>query len=274
MTAVEHASGRSRPDSVFYISMAAAVGVVTFIGFSRSFYLKSVFHAPPELSALMVAHGLAFTTWVAVLMTQTGFVAAGRRDLHRRLGGAGIALAGLMVVLGLWLAIDALRRGFAPVGAPPAPVFFAIPFFDMIAFAAVIAMGYANRRRLDWHKRLMILSNAALMDAAFARFPLDAIEKGGAPLYFLLADLFVVAMAVYDGRTLKRIHPATLWAGGIVIASQVIRLAVSGTAAWASFAGWLAGQLQGFSAFPQRALCPLRGGASQKGQAARPAMMS
>jgi len=198
MTAVEHGSRPSRPDSGFYPAMAGAIALAVFIGFSRSFYLKSVFHAPPELSSLMV-------------------------------------------VLGIWLAIDALRRGYSPDGAPPPVIFFAIPFFDMVAFATIITMGIANRTRFDWHKRLMILSNAALLDAAFARFPFDAIEKGGAPVYFLLADLVIVAMAIYDWRQTKRVHPATLWAGGIVVGSQILRLAVAGTAIWASFAMWLAG---------------------------------
>lgn len=241
MSATDQVSRRTRPDSVFYTSMAAAIGLTVFIGFSRSFYLKPVFHAPPELSPLMVVHGLAFTAWIFVLITQTGFVATGRRDLHRRLGAAGAALAALMVVLGIWLAIDALRRGFSPVGAPPPVVFFAIPFFDMIAFAALIIMGIANRAQFDWHKRLMILSNVALVDAAIARFPIDAIATGGAPVFFLLSDLFILAMAIYDWRTLRRIHPATLWAGGILVGSQIFRLVIGFTPLWASFATWLAG---------------------------------
>lgn len=241
MAAVEHSSRPARPDSIFYPAMAAGIALAVFVGFSRSFYLKSVFHAPPELSPLMIVHGLAFTAWIGVLIAQTGFVAVGRRDLHRRLGVAGAALAALMVVLGIWLAIDALRRGFSPVGAPPPVIFFAIPFFDMVAFAAIFTMGIANRRRLDWHKRLMIVSNAALLDAAFARFPFDAIEKGGAPVYFLLADLVIVAMAIYDWYRTRHVHPATLWGGGIVVGSQILRLVIGGTALWASFAMWLAG---------------------------------
>ncbi|HEX7777297.1 MAG TPA: hypothetical protein VF449_12295, partial [Parvibaculum sp.] len=115
MTAIQHSARASRTDSIFYPSMAAAVALAAFIGFSRSFYLKPVFHAPPELSALMLVHGLVFTSWCALLIAQTGFVAAGRHDLHRRLGVAGVALAAAMIVLGLWLAVDALRRGFSPV---------------------------------------------------------------------------------------------------------------------------------------------------------------
>lgn len=241
MTTVDESTRRKRPDSVFYTSMAAAIALTVFIGFSRSFYLKPVFHAPPELSTLMVVHGLAFTAWIGVLIAQTGFVASGRRDLHRRLGVAGAGLAALMVILGVWLAIDALQRGFTPAGGPPPSVFFAIPFFDMVAFAILISMGIANRTRLDWHKRLMILSNVVLVDAAIARFPIDAIATGGAPAFLLLSDLFILAMAIYDWRMLKRIHPATLWAAGIVLASQVVRLAIGGTAIWTSFAGWLAG---------------------------------
>ena len=39
----------------------------------------------------------------------------------------------------------------------------------------------------------------------------------------------------------RRLHPATLWAGLAVLASQPFRLWVSGTAAWLAFARWATG---------------------------------
>jgi hypothetical protein len=40
---------------------------------------------------------------------------------------------------------------------------------------------------------------------------------------------------------LKKVHPATLWGGLFLIASQPLRLLVTATSTWTSFAGWLTG---------------------------------
>lgn len=239
MAIAANAARPVRSDSIFFPLMAVAMALTVFAGFSRSFYLKSVFHAPPVLSTLMIVHGLVFTSWIALLITQTGLVAVNRRDLHRTLGAAGIAIAAAMVVLGTWLAIDALRRGEAPHGAPSAVIFFAIPVFSIVAFAILAGAGIANRTRPAWHKRFMILGTGAMLSAAVARLPLGFIENNGPPVFFAVSDVFIMFMALYDAATLKRVHPATLWGAAVVIGSQVVSLALGGTSAWAALAVWL-----------------------------------
>ncbi|HSC60205.1 MAG TPA: hypothetical protein VLC29_03160 [Rhizomicrobium sp.] len=241
MTTIAGNMRARRSDSIFFPTMALAMALTVFVGFARSWFLKPVFHAPPELSALMVVHGAVFTAWIAILIAQTSLVANNRRDLHMKLGVAGFCVAALMLVLGTLLAVDALKRGFTPVGAPPPPVFFAIPIGDMVAFIPMLALGWRNRRRPDYHKRYMILATALLLDAAVARIPLGFIESGGIVVAFVLADAFILLTALYDVATQRRVHPATLMGGAIIIASQVLRLLIGGTAAWQHFAMWLAG---------------------------------
>jgi hypothetical protein len=52
--------------------------------------------------------------------------------------------------------------------------------------------------------------------------------------------LFLVAIAVYDFRTRGRLHPATLWGGLFLVASQPLRLLIGVSAPWSAFAAWLA----------------------------------
>ena len=42
--------------------------------------------------------------------------------------------------------------------------------------------------------------------------------------------------------TRRRVHPAYVWGGLLVIGSQPLRLALSGTAAWLAFADLLVGR--------------------------------
>src|ERR1700687_1137784 len=96
-------------DHLFFSSMALAMLVTVFAGFAHSYYLAGVFRAPLP-SAIIHLHGAAFSCWILLLVTQTSVVAAGRVDIHRRLGIAGFLLGCVMVVLGVLAATDSLVR--------------------------------------------------------------------------------------------------------------------------------------------------------------------
>jgi hypothetical protein len=242
MVTIEQVPPRARPrrgDSMFFPVMAIAMALVVFAGFAPTYYLKYQFNGPP-LSLLKMIHGAAFTGWIALLITQTSLVAANRRDIHRKLGVAGAGLAVLMVALGTMLAIDTLRRGLVPPGAPVSPAaFFAVPIGDMVAFVMMVSLGVINRKRMDYHKRYMLLATAAIIDAAVARIPLNVIQWATMPMAFLVADLFILAVASYDLATKKRVHPATIWSGIIIISSQPLRMLIGGTQAWSDLAASL-----------------------------------
>jgi hypothetical protein len=125
-----------------------------FIGFAPTFYLKA-FTAAPSLSPLVWAHGLLFTSWTVLLITQATLVA------KERLGMFGVALALAMVVVGLLTAISAARLGHVPPGAPPPLVFMAIPFFAIVEFAILFGAAIALRGNSQAHKRLILLKTGS-----------------------------------------------------------------------------------------------------------------
>lgn len=228
-----------RSDSVFYPAMAIGMGLLVFVGFSPTYYLKSWFDSP-QLDVLRMVHGAVFTSWIGLLTFQTAAVAANRRDVHRRTGVIGAAIAVLMVVLGTVLAISALRAGHAPAGAPSAEAFFAIPIFNIAVFALLVGLGIAWRSRSAFHKRFMILATAAIVAAAIARIPAGLIVNGGPPVFYGLTDLLIILCAGYDVVTIRRVHPATWWSGTAIVASQVLSLAVGTTPLWLAMAKFVA----------------------------------
>jgi hypothetical protein len=165
---------------------------------------------------------------------QTSLIAAGRRDLHRRLGYAGALLAALMVPLGFTLAIESARAGRAPLGLTPLE-FLIIPVFDMLVFAPLVAAAVYYRRQADMHKRLMLIATLNLLSAALARVA-GTPGAGGPLVFFGVADLLILAGAMYDRRTRGRVHPAYKWGGGFVVGSQVLRLALVKSAVWMAVA--------------------------------------
>jgi hypothetical protein len=220
----------------FYVGMAIAVLITVFVGFSRSYFLKA-YYGTPELSLLVHIHGLVFTSWVLLFLAQTTLVATGRTDRHRKLGVAGAVLAALLLIVGTTTAILRVKGGSAPILGVPPLSFLAVPFFDMVVFAMLIGAGLVLRSRPETHKRLMTLATIALTSAPLAR--LSFVRQAGPPGFFGLTDLFIVAMLIYDLATRRKVHPATIWGGLAIVASQPLRLMISGTPAWLAFAGWL-----------------------------------
>jgi len=228
------AKGRSGPS--FFVGMAVVMAITVFIGFAPSFYLKA-FTAAPSLSPLVWAHGLFFTGWIALLITQATLVAKDRVDVHRRLGMFGLALAVAMVVVGLLTAISAARLGRVPPGAPPPLVFMAIPFFAIVEFAILFGAAIALRGNSQTHKRLMLLATITIVIAAIARLPLPF--AGTPPGFFAISDLFIMACVIHDWRTHSRVHPVYVWAGSLLVILQPLQLLFMGTEAWLAFATWL-----------------------------------
>jgi hypothetical protein len=237
--------GRNRglAERRFYTFMSLAIFAAVYLGFARTFFLRPWF---PEAAAVAAPepffylHGAVFTTWFVLLVVQPNLVAAGRTDLHRMLGKFGAAVAASMVVVGVIGALIAARRagGFMGVPIPPAQ-FLTIPLMDMVTFAILIGAALLKRRDVQAHKRLMLIGSIAVMDAAVARWPGIAATSNPVVTFFVLTDLFLVPLVIWDLRTRGRLHPATLWGGLLVIASQPFRLWLAGTAAWLGFASRL-----------------------------------
>jgi len=226
-----------RRERLFYVGMAVAILITVLLGFSRSYFLK-LHYSTPSLSPLLHLHGLVFTSWILLFLTQTTLVAARRTDIHRRLGVLGGVLAALVLILGTITAIIRVKAGSAPIPGVPPLSFLAVPLFDMVVFAILVGAAFHYRHRADVHKRLMTLATISLLSAPIARLPFEFM-KAGPPAFFGLTDLFIVALLVYDLATRRRVHPATIWGGLIIVASQPLRLMISGTPAWLAFAGWL-----------------------------------
>jgi hypothetical protein len=240
MVTVEAARPQRATERRFYLWITAAMGLTVLVGFARSFFLRPWFpemraHTPSE--SFFYWHGALFALWMALLAAQPALVAARRVDLHRRIGWFGAGLAAAMVGVGFQASLIAARRGFTDVPIPGA-VFLAIPLFDLALFALFVALAIARRRDAQAHKRWMLLASINLLPAAIARIPHPLLA--GSPIgFFGATDLFLVAILVWDLVSRRRPHPVTAIGGFLLVASQPLRLALSGTDAWARFAAWL-----------------------------------
>lgn len=225
----------------FFTGMALALLAATFIGFAPTYYLSGYFDAP-ALSPLVHLHGVVYSAWVLLFVAQTGLIAANRRDLHRLTGIAGAVLALTVLVVGVVVAIEAGRLGSGPPDRHQ-PSFLVFPLTNMLMFAGLTGAALWWRERGDIHKRLMLLATMGLVITPLARIsrmaglPFDPPAIGG----MLLSDLFLAALIAFDVSRRGKLHPATLWGGGLYLVSQPLRVAIGQTEAWQSFARTLIG---------------------------------
>lgn len=237
-----------RHDHFFFSGMAAVALIVVLVGFARTYFLAGLFRAPlPNL--LVHVHGAAFTLWIILFMAQISLVTARRVDLHRRLGLLGFVLAVVMLVLGTMAASDRLARHVAQPGTETVEevrAFYTVPLGDMLLFSAFVYLGYRNRAQPAVHKRLMWFGTLSLLDAGFDRWPV--FEPYPLPLVNLVCFApLLLLMIGYDRWSTGKVQRVTIASAIFLVAVQQIRHPLGDTAAWQSFAAWVAVHMPSFS---------------------------
>jgi len=236
LTTRDQAKTRER---IFYTGMSVAILATVFAGFSRTFYLRPHFQQVQPLVPLLIVHGIVFSSWILLLITQTSLVAARRTRTHMKLGIAGGVLAASMVVIGTVTAIVRAKGSVSPIPGVNPLSFLTIPLGDMLVFAILIGAAFYFRCKPDVHKRLMLLATIGILPAAVARLPFDFIQRAGPLAFFGLSDLFIIPCLIYDLATRGRPHRATMIAGALIVISHPLRMVIGGTHAWLVFATWL-----------------------------------
>jgi hypothetical protein len=227
-------------DRVFYSSMAVAMAAMAIVGFAPTFYLKvfsggpmTTFGSGRPFTPLVYIHGVLFTAWVALFIVQTALISGRRVAVHRRVGIGGAVLAAAMIVVATMTALAGTKRGSGPPGIPPL-TFLAIPIFDMVMFTTFITAALVLRRHKEAHKRLMLLGYVSILAAPAARLP--GVLPLGPLAFYGIAFGFLAAGIVYDLVSRRRVHPAYVWGGALLVASVPFRLAISSTATWTAIA--------------------------------------
>jgi hypothetical protein len=230
----------------FYTRMALFLIALVFLGFAPSFYLRDVvppYPRPnPTLPLSVLLHGGLFSLWMLVFDTQTQLVAAGRRDVHMKLGIAGMLLALAIIPMMYLVTVWQVARANQPPFTDPL-TWTIIPLAVILPYAWMIWTGWSRRREAQWHKRAM-LSAAILvvMGPAIGRIPIAPPTLNGFTVHLLIGMLLFVPMVLWDRRSLGRVHPAT-WLGiSMGAVSIVVPLLIFWTGAdWASIARQLPG---------------------------------
>jgi len=217
-----------RSRSKFYVAMSGTLLLIVLVGFAPTLYLRGLFDVP-DIPNSVLLHGIVLTAWFVGLFIQTALVAGLRVDVHRRLGWAlaVIGLAVLAVSLDVTLNFVPLRRASGVDIDAVLSIFSPIVWSDyaaILTFAAFLFAAVGLRRHSELHKRFMLLGSISMMQPPFTRiFRWPLFEGVNAQAWGLFAIfLLVLALALSDIVSRRRVHPLTLWGGAFLIAARII----------------------------------------------------
>lgn len=233
-------SSERRFNRRLYLGASLVFLALVFWTFARTFYLKPFFHTP-RLSMLLYFHGSVMTGWVVLLVAQTSLVASRRIQWHRRLGVFGAGWALLVVLFGSITTLHAAAREVRDhtTFADDQIVITSLDMLQMLFFASFVTIAIWQRRRLDYHKRLMLLTIACMLPDALARLPISFMTQASEIELNLRImaglDLFVLICVGIDTVRHHRLHPAFAWGGLLFVAAFHVALYLTRTPAWIAF---------------------------------------
>jgi hypothetical protein len=220
----------------FFQWLAALIALLVFVGFSRTYYLHSLFKTP-RLSTFLHVHGAVMTGWIILFAVQTFLIAANRTRVHRALGLFGGSYALLIVVMGCTATVLAARREVRvhSVFVSSFLTVLALELTQMALFAFLVACGVWLRNRADYHKRLMLLATFCILPNPIVRLFIWA-GFGSNIVILSLWALLVIAVVVLDWMRNRRLHPALGFGATITIAFLYLAYFGSLTSTWQRFA--------------------------------------
>ena len=221
------------------IAAAAIFPLLILVGYFKTYYGRPLFDNPPFANSLVHFHAITMTVWVLFFTAQIILVRTKNLKLHMTMGFTGIALAAVVITVGMITAWDShIVRATAPGGMNPHG-FFIVPFLDMLFFGIFFAGAIYYRKKPAQHKALILMTAINFSPAAISRIPLLPKEL------FIIQALAIPALLgliCFAWHTWK--HRKFNWVFAIAlfafIVSGPLRVVFAGTQAWLGFVGWLA----------------------------------
>ncbi len=260
MTSLPTTGSGLRAGSSFYPTMAVAISLTAFAGFTFTYFGPVIRGTYPPASPMVHLHGWSFFVWYLLLPLQALLMTVGRRRIHMMLGSASVVLAIVMVFTGLLVAAVRIEQGLS--AAEPNELtdfwkeFGQLIMFNMLPFALFYTAAIVHRRKADVHKRLIIMASASALPAAifriivgFGGFYWLATPAWVMPAAFLLPAVFIVAGMIRDQFTRGAAHRTYLIGLPILLLVHGFGLVIVGTpvsevvsrvmAVFAQAFGWL-----------------------------------
>jgi hypothetical protein len=190
-----------RSDRIFFSLSGLWFVVLTFVGFSPTFYLRAL---PEPLPAHLVVHGVVNSAWVVLFLVQALLISTHHRRWHIALGGASVVLLILIIPVGFHVVLVKVAAGLKTTDEA------GFNLTGLTLACTFAGAGLAYRHRPFLHKRLMLFATLVLTVAAADRVSVLLGLEGVRIFRKLLAVAPAVALVGYDLVSLRRIPVLSL----------------------------------------------------------------
>ena len=229
----------------FYSRMALFLVVLVLLGFGPSFFLRGIvppYPRPnPTLPLSVLLHGALFTSWMLVFVAQTQLVAAGRLEVHMKLGKAAMFLALAIIPMMYLAAVWQVARANQPPFTDPLN-WTAVPLAAIPAYSLMVWTGWRRRKQAQWHKRAMLCAAIlVVMGPAVGRLPIAPPTLLGFTIQILVGLALFVPLVIWDRRTIGHVHAATKLGITVGAVSAFVPILLMATGSWAPIAQHLPG---------------------------------
>jgi len=233
-------TGSERPQ--FFAMSALVMAAIVVLSFPATYYYP-VATGTGNFDTLDHVHGLVCFAWFGLYVWQTRLAARGQIARHREIGLTGFALTGAMIPLGFWMAQRAAQRR---LGNSEHPFEFTwynlvdISSFGVLMCAAIVLV----TRHKEWHLLFAYVAALCLVGPAATRWTLRI--PGLDPLIldivsYIVIYPFLIALAMFDWRTSRKLHPATWTCIAILVPLQLCSVWIARSAWWNAIAPSLIG---------------------------------
>ena len=230
---------RRRPsDRALMIAAAVGFPLLVVIGYARTYYLAPFFDHKLA-NALVHFHAAIMSLWVVFFTAQVTLIRTKNVRVHMTMGWVGVALGALVVVVGMWTAVDShLIRFTGPPGVNP-HTFFMVPLVAMILYVIYFAGAVYYRKRPAEHKALMLMTAFNFVGAAIARIPLLPPQYGMAQ-YYGTPDIFALGSLAWFTWKHKKFNWVFASAVALFIISQPLSVVIGYSQPWLDLMSWIA----------------------------------
>ncbi len=216
--------------SFFFLAILA---VIVFGFFKTYFSLISEFQS---INTAIHVHAISYLIWFAMLIIQPILIKKGKIDWHGQVGKLSYFLVPIIVLSTYLVAKNQLDNDllkfpkFVALGT-----FITFNFLQLFLFVLFYILAIVNKKNSVYHVRYMIVTSLVLLDPGLARI---LIIWGGLPFIqgvlcnFVLTDLILVALIIYDWLKTKSIHKPYILSLAFLIITHLIWYYLPTTMFW------------------------------------------
>jgi len=198
----------------YFPAISILLLALTLVGFGDN--LITDVGQPSNSDPKFVIHGLMCGAWMILLAAQSLLISNGNVALHRKIGLAAMAVAIGVTLSTLWVFV-AVWKGWAAMSPEVKANRLFLP-----SYAVFVILAFRNRRRPDWHKRLILAAtffmlapvlgrvyDPLIVDPFMTQLSEAQIEAAFLPWLFSVWIGFLLSMVLYDAIVVHRIHVVT-----------------------------------------------------------------